>query len=676
MPEEKVEARLEGKLRLLPTLPGVYLFKDDQGKIIYVGKAINLKNRVRSYFSGQQNNAPKTRVLVKRIRDLEYIVTDSEVEALILESNLIKKYKPKYNIRLMDDKNYPYLRVTVQEKFPRLEIARTVHRDGSRYFGPYTNATAVHETLRLLKRVFPLRSCKQASFKHQERACLNAHIKRCAAPCQGLISAEDYRKMIDEVCLFLEGRQEALAKKLKKRMQKASEELNFEKAAELRDQLQAIETVIEKQKIVSSGSQEDYDVLHYARETQLACVQVLFVRAGKVSGSDYFLLEGVQEMEGREILLAFLQQYYHRAEFIPPQIILPERLEEQKEPEEQKKPEGPEECAADYQEEPPVHQGYSGHQEYPVPVAVEGCGVIEVPAKLTEQGEQELVESWLKEKRGSKVVLRVARRGHKKELLALAAKNARENLQREHNIREEKRKHHEQALQELAGYLQMAEPPHRMECYDISNIQGQEAVASMVVFEAGRANPSAYRRFRIKTVEGPDDFASMAEVIRRRFLNARNGNPRFTPLPDLVVVDGGKGQLSAARAVMRELGYARIPAVGLAKQEEWIFLEEREEPLILPRDAQGLYLLQRLRDEAHRFAITYHRLLRGKRNLSSVLDDIPGLGPKRKAALLKYFGLSLQKIRQASLEELEKVEGLGRSAARQVWNFFRISDEA
>ena len=251
MPEEKVEARLEGKLRLLPTLPGVYLFKDDQGKIIYVGKAINLKNRVRSYFSGQQNNAPKTRVLVKRIRDLEYIVTDSEVEALILESNLIKKYKPKYNIRLMDDKNYPYLRVTVQEKFPRLEIARTVHRDGSRYFGPYTNATAVHETLRLLKRVFPLRSCKQASFKHQERACLNAHIKRCAAPCQGLISAEDYRKMIDEVCLFLEGRQEALAKKLKKRMQKASEELNFEKAAELRDQLQAIETVIEKQKIVS-----------------------------------------------------------------------------------------------------------------------------------------------------------------------------------------------------------------------------------------------------------------------------------------------------------------------------------------------------------------------------------------------------------------------------------------
>jgi len=657
MPEEKLADSLAEKLKLLPTLPGVYLYKDEQGKVIYVGKAINLKNRVRSYFSGQQNNAPKTRALVQKIRDLEYIVTDSEVEALILESNLIKKYKPKYNIRLMDDKNYPYLRVTVQEKFPRLEIARTVHRDGARYFGPYTNATAVHETLRLLKRVFPLRSCKQTNFQHQERACLNAHIKRCAAPCQGLISEEDYRKMIDEVCLFLEGRQETLAKKLKKRMQEASEQLNFEKAAELRDQLQAIEKVIEKQKIVSSGSQEDYDVLHYARAAQLACVQILFVRAGKVSGSDYFLLEGAQEMEGREILLAFLQQYYHRAEFIPPQVILPERLAEQKRAAEQKKP------AAS-----------------PKPAATEEDGAEheaqEKPNKLTEQGEQELVEAWLKEKRGGKVVLTVAQRGHKKELLALAAKNARENLQREHNIREEKRKHHEQALQELADYLQLAAPPHRMECYDISNIQGQEAVASMVVFEGGRANPSAYRRFRIKTVEGPDDFASMAEVIRRRFLNGRNGNPRFLPLPDLVVVDGGKGQLSATRAVMRELGYAWIPAVGLAKQEEWLFLENQEEPLILPRDARGLHLLQRLRDEAHRFAITYHRLLRGKRNLSSVLDDIPGLGPKRKAALLKYFGLSLQKIRQASLEELEKVEGLGRHAARQVWNFFRISDEA
>lgn len=611
----KVIAVLEEKLKILPALPGVYLYKDEKGKVIYVGKAISLKNRVRSYFVGQQKTSPKTQALVRHIRDLEYIVTDSEVEALILESNLIKKYKPKYNIRLMDDKNYPYLRITVQEKFPRLEIARTVRQDGARYFGPYTNVGAVHETLKLLKRVFPLRSCKQTNFNKQERACLNAHIKRCAAPCQGLISEADYRKMIAEVMLFLEGRQETLAKKLQKRMREAAEQLDFEKAAELRDQLQAVEKVIEKQKIVSTGL-EDFDVLHYAREGQLACVQVLFIRGGKVSGGDHFLLEGVQEMEGQDILPAFLKQYYHRAEFIPPQLLLPEAIEE-----------------------------------------------------------QEVVEVWLQGKRGGKVALKFPQRGHKKELLALAAKNAQESLQQESSLREERRKRNEKALREVAAYLQLAEPPQRMECYDISNIQGQEAVASMVVFEEGRANPNQYRRFKIKTVEGPDDFASMAEVIRRRFMNASKGAQRFALLPDLVIVDGGKGQLSAAREVMYELGFAHIPAVGLAKEEEWIFMEGRAEPLILPRDSQGLYLLQRIRDEAHRFAITYHRLLRGKRNLVSVLDDIPGLGPKRKAALLKHFQLSLQKIRQASLEELKQVEGLGGNAALQIWNFFQICDE-
>ncbi|HHZ16786.1 MAG TPA: excinuclease ABC subunit UvrC [Clostridia bacterium] len=614
MPEQKSEVRLEEKLKLLPALPGVYLFKDEKGKVIYVGKAISLKNRVRSYFTGQQSS-PKTQVLVKKIRDLDYLVTDSEVEALILESNLIKKHKPKYNIRLMDDKNYPYLRVTVQEKFPRLEMVRSVKRDGARYFGPYTNVGALHETLRLLKRVFPLRSCKQKDFSKQERACLNAHIKRCAAPCQGLISEADYRKMIEEVILFLEGRQEKLAKTLKKRMQEAAKRLDFEKAAELRDQLQAVENVIEKQKIVST-SREDYDVLHYARANHIACVQLFFVRSGKVSGGDHFLLEGLQGTEDAEILPAFLKQYYHRAEFIPPQLILPEKVEE-----------------------------------------------------------QEVLETWLKEKRGSKVVLTVPQRGHKKELLALGAKNARENLQRESRIREEKERQEEKALQELADYLGLSRPLQRMECYDISNIKGREAVASMVVFEKGRANPSAYRRFKIKTVEGPDDFASMAEVIRRRFSNAQSGNPRFLPLPDLVVVDGGKGQLSAVCGVMRELGYGDIPAVGLAKQEEWVFMEGKSDPLILPRDSQGLYLLQRIRDEAHRFAITYHRLLRGKRNLLSVLDEIPGLGPKRKAALLKHFQLSLQKIRQASLEELEQVEGLGKKAAWQIWNYFQVQEE-
>lgn len=608
---------LEEKLKILPALPGVYLFKDEQGRIIYVGKAISLKNRVKSYFSSQHTDSPKTKALVKNIKDLEYIVTDSEVEALILESNLIKKHKPKYNIRLTDDKSYPYLRVTVQEAYPRLEIARLLRKDGARYFGPYTNVGAVHETLKLLKRVFPLRSCKQTSFEKQARPCLNAHIKRCAAPCQGLISQDDYRKMIDEVILFLEGRQETLARKLKQRMSQAAENLDFEKAAELRDQVMAVEKVIEKQKIVSSNF-EDMDILNFARDAQRACAQVLFVRGGKVTGGDHFMLEADEEKEGREIMLAFLKQYYHQAELIPPQILLPEEVEEE---------------------------------------------------------EQAVLETWLKGKRGGKAALKFPQRGQKKELLELAAKNAEESLQQETRLREQRQQHANDALEEIVQYLGLPEAPYRIECYDISNIQGAESVASMVVFEKGRANTSQYRRFKIKTVDGPNDFASMAEVIRRRFRKAQEGDERFSSLPDLVIVDGGKGQLSAARAVMEELGFGEIAAVGLAEENEWIFREDSSEPIVFPGNSPGLYLLQRIRDEAHRFALTYHRLLRGKRNLASVLDDIPGLGTKRKMALLQHFQLSLKRISQASLEELQQVEGLGRAAAFQVWNFFHTGEE-
>jgi excinuclease ABC subunit C len=606
---------LEEKLKILPALPGVYLFKDEQGRVIYVGKAVSLKNRVKSYFSSQHNDSPKTKALVKNIRDLEYIITDSEVEALILESNLIKKHKPKYNIRLTDDKSYPYLQVTVQEAYPRLEIVRSPKKDGARYFGPYTNVGAVHETLKLLKKLFPLRSCKQTSFVKQDRPCLNAYIKRCAAPCQGLISRVDYRKMIEEVILFLEGRQGKLARKLKKRMNEAAENLEFEKAAELRDQLLAVEKVIERQKIVSN-SFEDLDVLNFARSPQRACMQILFVRGGKVTGGDHFMLEAAQEMEGSEVVLAFLKQYYHRAELIPPQILLPEKIEE-----------------------------------------------------------QEILETWLQGKRGGKVALKFPQRGQKKELLELAVKNAEESLQRETKLRAEKEKQEAEALEEITRYLGLAEVPCRMECYDISNIQGIEAVASMVVFEKGRANASQYRRFKIKTVTGADDFASMAEVIRRRFKKAQEGDARFSSLPDLVIVDGGKGQLSAARKVMKELGFGEIATVGLAEENEWIFREDYSEPLILPHNSPGLYLLQRIRDEAHRFALTYHRLLRGRRNLASVLDDIPGLGPKRKTALLQHFQFSLQKIRRATLEELQQVEGLGRTTAFQVWNFFHTGEE-
>lgn len=605
---------LEEKLKILPTTPGVYLFKNKKGRVIYVGKAINLRNRVKSYFASRHAESPKTQVLVSNIADVQYLLTDSEVEALILESNLIKKHKPQYNIRLTDDKSYPYLRVTLSEDFPRLEITRTVKKDGSRYFGPFTNVGAVQETLKLLKRIFPIRSCKHSSLKKRERPCLNAFIGRCAAPCQGQISQEDYRKMIAEILSFLEGKQEKLAQKLEKQMQEAAARLDFEKAAELRDQWQSVEKVQEKQKIVS-GNFEDLDVLNYAQGPERACVQIFFVRGGKVMGGDHFLLEGGSEMEGSAIMSAFLKQYYYQAKFIPSQILLPE----------------------------------------------------EVP-------EKDVLMSWLAEKRGGKVVLKFPQRGHKKELLELARKNAEESLQQESRIREQRQEKERGALAEISSALALPEIPSRLECYDISNIQGQEAVASMVVFEEGRPAPSQYRRFKIKTVEGPDDFASMAEVIRRRFQNALAGDQRFSALPDLVIVDGGKGQLSAARAVMKELGVGQIPTVGIAEEEEVLYREGDSDPLILPRDSQGLYLLQRIRDEAHRFALTYHRLLRGRRNLASVLEDIPGLGAQRKAALLKHFNFSLKKIQASSLEELQEVEGLGRATAYQVWNFFHTGE--
>jgi len=605
---------LEDKIKGLPESAGVYLMKDANGKIIYIGKAVNLKNRVRSYFLSQQAASPKTRALVKNIRDLEYILTDSEIEALILESNLIKKHKPKYNIRLMDDKNYPYLRVTVQEDYPRIEIVRSRKKDGARYFGPYTNTGYVNETLRLLKKIFPVRSCKQATFTRQERPCLNAHIERCAAPCCGRISREEYRKMINEVILFLEGKQEALIKALKNRMNKAAEELEFEKAAELRDQLLAIEKVIERQKIVT-GSFADMDVINYARGVNITCVQIFFVREGKLLGRDRFILDGTEGTEGREILASFLKQYYSQMDYTPAEILLPGPVED-----------------------------------------------------------EAVLEGWLAEKKGGRVALKIPKKGEKQALLEMVGKNAVECLQHEMKSKAVREETGREVLSELAALLGLDRDIRRIECFDISHIQGAETVASMVVFEEGKASPSQYRRFKIRTVEGPDDFASMAEAIERRFTKAQEGHDKFDALPDLVVIDGGKGQLSAARQVMHRLGYASVPAVALAKENEWIFLENSPDPVILPRDSRVLYLLQRIRDEAHRFAVTYHRLLRGKRNLASVLEEIPGIGPKRRAALLKHFGLSLKKIIDASAEELAGVEGINRETALRVWDFFHPSE--
>lgn len=601
---------LEEKLKNLPDRTGVYLMKDEQGNIIYVGKALSLKNRVKSYFLSQHAGAPRTQALVKRIRDLEYILTDSEIEALILESNLIKEYKPKYNVRLTDDKNYPFLRVTLQEAYPRVEIVRSRKRDGARYFGPYTDTGAVNETLRILKKIFPIRSCKQSSFTKQDRPCLNAHIARCSAPCCGQISKEEYRKMINEILLFLEGKQEYLLKQLQNSMEEAAEKLEFEKASEIRDQLQAVQKVAARQKIVS-GKFIDIDVINYARSINLTCIQIFFIREGKVLGRDRFFLEGTEGTEEQEILSSFLKQYYSQVDYTPAEILLPEKLDE-----------------------------------------------------------ENVLKIWLEGKRGGSVQLKVPKAGEKRALVELVGRNAVESLQLEIGSKASRESTSQEALAQIAEALNLVEKPYRIECFDISHIQGADTVASMVVFEGGRANSSKYRRFRIKTVQGPDDFASMAEVIDRRFKKALEGDEKFHELPDLLVIDGGKGQLSAAREVMIGLGYAHIPTVGLAKENEWLYIEGSSDPLILPRNSQGLCLLQRIRDESHRFALTYHRLLRGKRSLASVLDEIPGVGAKRKKALLKHFGMSLKKMMNATVEEIGGVEGINPDVARKIWEYF------
>ncbi len=597
------------KLNNLPSSPGVYLMKDGDGEIIYIGKAVNLKSRVRSYFSSG-HVSPRIESMVGKIRDFEYILTDSEIEALILESNMIKRHKPKYNVRLTDDKHYPFLKVTVQEDYPRLEIVRSVKKDGARYFGPYTNASAVHETLKLLKKLFPVRSCKQSVLSKRDKPCLNAHINRCAAPCCGLITKEDYRKIIEEAILFLQGKQGFLMKKLQAEMEVAAEKLDFEKAAQIRDQLLAVEKVVAKQKIISERMQ-DLDVINYAREEDKTCVGIFFIRSGRVLGRDRFIMNGAGGASGGEVLTAFLKQYYSQVDYVPPEILVPEAIED-----------------------------------------------------------EETLQKWLAEKRGFAVHLKIPHRGDKRGLLELVGTNAQELLRLEVSARREKEERSKRALQEIAQALKMDKEPYRLECYDISHIQGAETVASMVVFEGGKPVPALYRRFKIKTVEGPDDFASMAEVIGRRLDRAAAGDEKFLPLPDLMVIDGGKGQLSAARAVMRAKGQADIFTVGLAKENEWLFVEGRPEPIVLQRDSRGLQLLQHIRDEAHRYAVTYHRLLRGRRNLASVLDEIPGVGPNRKKALLAQFGLSLQKISGASWEELAETKGIDKKTAQQVWEYF------
>ncbi|SDZ83848.1 excinuclease ABC subunit UvrC [Selenomonas ruminantium] len=600
---------VEEKLKLLPDKPGVYIMKNAEGRIIYVGKAIVLKNRVRQYFQSGKNHTPKVRAMVSHIADFEIIMTASEVEALILECNLIKKHRPRYNISLKDDKSYPYVKVTLQEDFPRVFITRRILKDGARYFGPYTNATAVHESLKLLRRLFPLRTCKHL----QERPCLEYHIKRCLAPCAGKVEKGDYDAMIRAVLLFLEGRTEDVERELQLRMEQAAENFHFEIAARLRDQLLAVRKVAEKQNIVTGSG--DQDAIGLARSEIGVVVQVFMIRGGKMIGREHFLLQGSEDESDGQVLAAFLQQYYHRATFIPREILLP----------------------------------------------------LEIPPT-----EQELLEKWLSaKKQKAKVQLILPQRGTKKDIVDMAASNAEKYLHDEAARIKQANDQTLGAVEELGRYLGLPKPPDRMECFDISHNQGSETVASMVVFEGGLPKKSDYRRFKIQSTEGkPDDFLSMREVTTRRYVDLPEEE-----LPDLIIIDGGKGQLSSALEIIRNVaGHMHVPVVGLAKQFELVFTEGNPEPVVLPRHSQALYLIQRIRDEAHRFAITYHRKLRGKRNLVSVLDHIVGIGPKRRQALWSHFG-SINKIKAATVEELAMAPGMNKPAAEAVYNFFAAQAE-
>ena len=590
-------------LAVLPEKPGVYLMHDAEGKVIYVGKAVVLKNRVRSYFRNLASHTPKVKAMVAKIAEIETIVTSSEVEALILECNLIKKYRPRYNISLKDDKTYPYLKVTVQEDFPRLLVTRRQSRDGAKYYGPYADAGAMHATVKLLRSMFPLRTCRKMN---PDRPCLNYHIKRCLAPCAGHIGRSEYQQMIKSVCMVLDGRTTELERDLKRAMQEAAENYAFEEAARLRDQLQAVERLNETQKAVTNNG-GDMDIIGFGKDMTGLCLQIFFVRKGKLMGRDNFFLEDAGDTSD-EVITAFIKQYYNEATFVPHEIVVP---------------------------------------------------------YLPEAAEQQLIENWLAEKAKRKVVLLLPQRGVKKQLLELANTNAVKLLEERLRKGNLSLTSDVQAAEELQHILGVEHSLARMDCFDISHTQGTETVASMVVFCNGSPSKKDYRKYKIVSAEGkPDDFKSMKEVVYRRYKD-------YEDLPSLVIIDGGKGQLSSALEVIRGLGLAELPVVSLAEREEEIFIPHQSKSIVLDRDSAALKLIQRIRDEAHRFAITYHRKLRSKRNLVSVLDHVEGIGPKRRQELWKAFK-TLDAMKAATVEELADVEGMNYAAAQTLYDFFRL----
>jgi excinuclease ABC subunit C len=615
---------LAQKLDTLPDRPGCYIYRSSDGTVIYVGKAVVLRNRVRSYFHEAARHDPRTRRLVAEIANLEWIVTDTEIEALILENELIKRYKPRFNVRLKDDKTYPYIKLHWHEDFPKVSIVRRMERDGARYYGPFTSSYAVRQTLDVLRRVFPYLDCNREITGKDPKPCLYYHIKRCAGPCIGAVNQDEYRSIIGGLAAFLEGDSDKVLAQLGEKMQFAAENWQFERAAQLRDQIRAAKSIVERQKVVS-GRDEDEDVIAFAQDerTGEACVQVFFIRRGKLIGRESFVLEGVEPQVNGELMSAFVKQFYDEAAFVPPTIVLPKDLDE-----------------------------------------------------------RSIIEQWLRGRRGGqKVKLTVPKRGPKHDLLQLATENAAATLSSLQAQWQADTNRQTEAITQIQEALDLANPPSRIECFDISTLQGTNTVGSMVVFAKGAPLKSDYRRFNVKgrgAAGEPDDYASMREVLRRRFrravedatadpgAKARQADAAWKLLPDLLIVDGGKGQLGVAVEVLAEYGLTEVvPVAGLAKQREEVFLPGRSDPILLEPASQGLFLVQRIRDEAHRFAITAHREKRSKASIVSVLDAIPGIGPVRRKALLKHFG-SVEAIREATVEQLARAPGMTRTAAQAI----------
>ena len=613
------------RLRITPEKPGVYMMKDAGDRVLYVGKASNLKSRMRSYFGSPHTLASKIQKMVSKVVDFEYIVTDSEAEALILECTIIKKTRPRYNARLKDDKSYPYLKIDLTEEFPQVYITRRVAKDGARYFGPFATANTVRKTLDLLKKLFPYRSCTKVITGKDPRPCLEYYINRCVAPCIGLVNKDEYHKVVQQVIMFMEGNTDVVLRDLRQKMSEAAQNLEFERAAALRDQIRSIQRVIEEQQIkVDSSATYDLDAIAMAEGQDEAWMEVFFVRKGKLIGRDHFIMEGTQGDSPGHIMAEFIKQFYQSASFIPRRILIQHLPEE-----------------------------------------------------------QELIQAWLKENRGGALTLMRPLRGDQHKLIKMVAENARHRLSQTRAKWLSNADAVQQALTELQEELNLPDLPSRMECYDISNIQGTNSVGSMVTFQGGSPKPAHYRRFRIKSVDGVNDYAMMQEVLRRRFkrlasVKGKGSNDKINGrgteqapsrsheswgiVPDLVVIDGGKGHLSAALEVFLELGIDFIPLASIAKENEWLFVPQTPEPIVLPATSQAIQLVQRMRDEAHRFAITYHRKLRSKASISSPVDLVSGIGPKKKRMLMRRFG-SVKGIKTAEIDDIAAVPGMTWSLA-------------